>query len=97
MSSLDEKVSVACNAKKAVTFEAIETLADRGLEASETPLPEAPPDDPNAPAPAPAGQGGDPGAAGSDTEQTIVARPNIPAAPPATIVVSPDRIGPGGQ
>lgn len=99
MSSLDEKVSVACNAKKAVTFEAIETLADRGLEASETPLPEAAPEDPNAPAPAPApaGQATDPGAAGSDTEQTIVARPNIPAAPPATIVVSPDRIGPGGQ
>ena len=86
MSSLDEKVNVACNAKKTVTFEAIEVLAERGLEASETPVSDEPEATPGAP-----------GAAGSDTEQVIVARPNLPAAPPATIVVSPDRIGPGGQ
>jgi hypothetical protein len=89
MNELDEKVSVACNAKKAVTFETIEVLAERGLGSSETPLVTGPD--------APVAPGDSPGAAGSDSEQVIVARPNIPAAPPITIVVSPDRLGPGGQ
>jgi len=33
VASLDEKVSVACNAKKTVTFETIERVSERGLDA----------------------------------------------------------------
>jgi hypothetical protein len=97
MESIDDKVTAACNAKKAVTFEAIEKKADEGLAASERePLVGDAPPAPGTPASA-AGAGAptDPGAAGSDTTQEIVARPTTPAAPPTNIVVSPDRIGPG--
>ncbi len=80
VANLDDKVNVACNAKKTVSFEAIEKKAETtGLEASEQP---ATPD------------GGTAGP-GDDTTQEIIARPTTPVAPPTNIVVSPDRIGPG--
>ena len=88
--NLDDKVNVACNAKKTVSFETIEKKAETtGLEGSEQPPPpgEATPGDSTPAAP---GTGG-----GDDTTQEIVARPTTPAAPPTNIVVSQDRIGPG--
>jgi hypothetical protein len=45
--SLDEKVNIACNAKKTVSFEMIEKKAEQGLESSEQ---EPPADAPAAPA-----------------------------------------------
>lgn len=99
MESIDDKVTAACNAKKAVTFEAIEKKAEEGLAASEQEPTTG--DTPAAPAapPAPGAQGAaaelTPGAAGDESDQEIVARPTTPAAPPTNIVVSPDRIGPG--
>lgn len=96
--NLDEKVNVACNAKKTVSFEAIEKKAESGgLEESEkepTPSGEGQPEGtPSAPpgAGTPADTGSDP----DDTTQEIVARPTTPTTPPTNIVVSPDRIGPG--
>ena len=88
--NLDDKVNVACNAKKTVSFETIEKKAETtGLEGSEQPAPpgEGTPGDSTPAAP---GTGG-----GDDTTQEIVARPTTPAAPPTNIVVSQDRIGPG--
>jgi hypothetical protein len=87
---LDDKVNVACNAKKTVSFETIEKKAETtGLEGSEQP---ATPDDaaPGDASPSRPGAGGN-----DDTTQEIVARPTTPAAPPTNIVVSQDRIGPG--
>ncbi len=73
----DERVSVACNAKKTVTFEAIEKKADEGLDA---PAGEA--GNPAGPAP-----GGD-----ATEDQEIVAKPTVPSEPPTNIVISPDRL-----
>lgn len=73
----DERVSVACNAKKTVTFEAIEKKAEEGLDAP-------------AEAGAPAGTDGD--GAGADGDQEIVAKPTVPSNPPLNIVISPDRL-----
>ena len=83
MPASDERVSVACNAKKTVTFEVIERKAQEGL------------DDPSASA---AGETGTPAgpsaddAAGAEGTQVIVAKPTVPAAPPINIVISPDRL-----
>lgn len=78
----DERVSVACNAKKTVTFEVIEKKAEEGLDA---PAEEA----------APATEGG-PAATSPDgaaaEDQEIVAKPTVPSAPPTNIVISPDRL-----
>lgn len=79
---VDEKVNVACNAKKTVSFETIEKKAEEGLAGSET---EPPADGSGDPAPAP------------EPEEEIVAVPATPAAPPTNITVSPDRILPGGE
>lgn len=86
----DERVNVACNAKKTVTFEVIEKKAEEGLDA---------------PADAPAGEAGTPastpaeGAPGEDapeaadnSDQEIVAKPTVPAETPTNIVISPDRL-----
>jgi len=76
----DERVSVACNAKKTVTFEVIEQKAEAGLDATGAPTGTGPaPADPN----------------GTGDTQQIVAKPTVPANPPTNIVVSPDRL-PGG-
>lgn len=79
---VDEKVNVACNAKKTVSFETIEKKAEEGLAGSET---EPPADGSGDSAPAP------------EPEEEIVAVPATPAAPPTNITVSPDRILPGGE
>lgn len=101
MAQLDEKVSIACNAKKTVTFEAIEVKAEQGLEASEQ---EPPAGENPTPAsnPAPAAENtGELGSAAAstgtegETTQEIVVVPSTPASPPTNIVVSPARIGPG--
>jgi hypothetical protein len=80
----DERVSVACNAKKTVTFEVIEKKAEEGLDGpAETP----------ADAGNPAGTPSD--AAGADTDedgQEIVAKPTVPSETPTNIVISPDRL-----
>ena len=77
----DTRVSVACNAKKTVTFEVIERKAEEGLD--------APPG--NAPA-----DGGTPSAppadSGAGDDQEIVVKPTVPANPPTHIVISPDRL-----
>ena len=92
--NLDDKVNVACNAKKTVSFETIEKKSETmGLEASEQPPPEesgggTPSNDSGSPAPAPQP---------TEPEEEIVARPTTPTAPPVNIVVSPDRIGPGDE
>jgi len=76
----DERVSVACNAKKTVTFEVIERKADEGLDtpADETTLLG------DAASAAPGDQ-----AAG---DQEIVAKPAVPSETPTNIVISPDRL-----
>jgi hypothetical protein len=76
----DERVSVACNAKKTVTFEAIERKAEEGLDA---PAGEAPPPD---------GTPGNPSGGDNAGDQEIVAKPTVPSAPPTNIVISPDRL-----
>lgn len=87
--NLDDKVNVACNAKKTVSFEAIEKKADTtSLEQSETPPEEGS-------TPGSSTGGGETPAAPDTPEQEIVARPTTPTTPPTNIVVSPDRIGPG--
>jgi len=79
----DERVSVACNAKKTVTFEAIEKKAEEGLDAAE---------DAAADTGTPAGTPPAEDAAGADGDQEIVAKSTVPAAPPTNIVISPDRL-----
>lgn len=78
----DERVSVACNAKKTVTFEVIEKKAEEGLDA---------PAEETAPA-----ADGTPGVPAADSEtgedQEIVAKPTVPSEPPTNIVISPDRL-----
>lgn len=80
----DERVSVACNAKKTVTFEVIEKKADEGLEAP--PATEATTG--GAPDAAPPADD----AAGAESTQEIVVKPTVPANPPINIVISPDRL-----
>ncbi len=75
----DERVSVACNAKKTVTFEAIEKKAEQGLDTGSGDT-------------APAAAADSPDAGGEGATQEIVAKPTVPAAPPTNIVVSPDRL-----
>lgn len=76
----DERVSVACNAKKTVTFEAIEKRAEAGLD--------APPAQSSATGPATTS----PTTGGTDDNQEIVAKPTVPASPPTNVVISPDRL-----
>ncbi len=78
----DERVSVACNAKKTVTFDVIEKKADEGLD---TPADDAPAGPDGTPAAPPPGEE----AAG---DQEIVVKPTVPSEPPLNIVISPDRL-----
>lgn len=79
----DERVGVACNAKKTVTFEAIEQKAAEGLDIPEDGTGTG----------APAGSPSTADAAGADGgTQEIVAKPTVPAAPPTNVVISPDRL-----
>ena len=72
----DDRTAMACNARKSVTFESIEKLADAGLDQSGNP----------------GGTAGQGEAAGADAGQVIVAKPTVPQNPPTNIVVSPDRL-----
>jgi hypothetical protein len=76
----DERVSVACNAKKTVTFEVIGRKAEDG------------PDPAGENAPGDAAPGEISGEGASNEGQEIVAKPTVPSQPPTNIVVSPDRL-----
>ncbi len=84
MQAADERVSVACNARKTVTFEVIEQKAAQGLDSP--PTENAGAGTPDAGSPTTGSGGG--------TEE-IVAKPTVPQNPPTNIVISPDRL-PGG-
>lgn len=80
--SLDERVTVACNAKKTVTFEMIEKKSEAGIEGSDSTETGS----------------GDVGGTGDvgDEGGEIVARPTVPAQPPLNITVSPATLTPPG-
>ena len=80
----DERVSVACNAKKTVTFEAIEKKAEAGLDAPPAETTTTGTGTPAGAAPTSTG--------GTDDTQEIVAKPTVPASPPTNVVISPDRL-----
>ncbi len=81
MPSLDERVTVACNARKSVTFEMIEKRAEFGADGGSDLEVAAN----GNPAPNASFDSGDP-------EAEIVARPTVPTQVPVNIVVSPDRL-----
>jgi len=62
----DERVEIACAARKSVTFEAIARSTEENSGDEE---------------------------AGAEADQEIVAKPAVPAEPPANIVISPYKIG----
>jgi len=98
MPSLDERVTVACNAKKTVTFEMIEKKSEEGVEGPNTDDQSPGDTTENSNSGNNSGTGGNtdnPDAPDEDGE--IVARPTIPAAPPLNITVSPATLPqPGG-
>ena len=79
---VDERVAIACNARKTVTFDVIEKKAEFGPEGSGEISSQA------------AGDGGDGADAepGAGTEQEIVVRPTVPSQLPSNVVISPDRL-----
>jgi uncharacterized RmlC-like cupin family protein len=81
--AVSERVSLASNARKTVTFEVIEQKSAQGLDGP--PVESAAAGTPST---------GSPFAGGGDTE-VIVAKPTVPQNPPVNIVISPDRL-PGG-
>lgn len=81
--TLDERTSVACNAKKTVTFEVIEKKAEQGFDA---------PSAETAPGNATNSEAAGTDAAGNETPQEIVAKPTVPEDQPVNIVISPDRL-----
>jgi hypothetical protein len=92
MSSLDDKVSAACAAKKTVSFETIEKKSEFGAEGE--PAKQAAPDGTPAPAPTPGSNTSDP--TDDKPTQEIVVTPTTPTTLPTNITVSPDRL-PGGE
>jgi hypothetical protein len=86
MQASDERCSVACNAKKTVTFEAIEKKAEQGLDAPSTDTPVTGGSSSTTPA------GGEGGGGGEGAGQEIVAKPTVPSETPTNIVISPDRL-----
>ncbi len=81
LQALDDRVAIACNAKKTVTFEVIEQKAELGLDA---------------PPPPEVAAGGETKAAelataatNEETGQEIVAKPTVPAELPVNITISP--------
>jgi hypothetical protein len=78
----DERVSVACNAKKTVTFEIIEKKAAEGLDASATDTPAVAGTTPSA----------DNTGGGEGADQEIAVKPTVPSETPTNIVISPDRL-----
>jgi hypothetical protein len=87
LQGVDERVAIACNARKTVTFDVIEKKSVIGLDGA---------DETNAPAGAPPATSGASNDSGSGaTDQEIVAKPTVPAQLPTNVVISPDRL-PGG-
>ena len=86
MQGLDEKVTVACNAKKTVSFDVIEKKTIASGQATDAPS-------------LASGQTTSSGTTPTDSTQDISAHPTVPAAPPTNITVSPDRLTntPGGE
>ncbi|NBX59976.1 MAG: hypothetical protein EBT62_05850, partial [Opitutaceae bacterium] len=80
--------TLACTAKKSVTFEMIQKKAQRGLEDPSANA--ASTNDGAAPAATNDGAATDP-----NTEQEIVAKPTVPNQLQMNVVISPDRL-PGG-
>jgi hypothetical protein len=84
LQAVDERVTIACNARKTVTFEAIERKAAIGLDGP--------------PSITTGGNGAattNDGAAtgdGAGSDQEIVAKPRVPGDLPVNVVVSPDRL-----
>jgi hypothetical protein len=97
MQTLDDRVSMACNARKTVTFEAIEQKATIGLDAPEVAPGAAPTPTPNNPSGntadgSPSTNPDNAAGSGDDTEQVIVAKPTVPATLPINATVSAARI-----
>lgn len=91
LQTADERVSIACNAKKTVTFEVIEQKANEGgLDAAPAPAGDKATTDA-----VPAGTTGSTSTDTSESTQEIVPKPTVPAELPTNIVISPDRL-PGG-
>lgn len=91
MQALDERVSMACNARKTVTFEIIEQKATVGLDGPAEPPPVAsttPQTDPVTGEVVPTEEA----AGAGEPEQEIVAKPTVPTTLPVNITVSADRI-----
>lgn len=86
MQGLDEKVTVACNAKKTVSFDVIEKKTIASGQAAEAPS-------------LASGQTTSSGTTPTESTQDISAHPTVPATPPTNITVSPDRLTntPGGE
>ncbi len=85
----DDRTTLACTAKKSVTFEMIQKKSQRGLE--DTSANPASTNDGSAPENAT----NDGAANDSNTNQEIVAKPTVPNQLPINVVISPDRL-PGG-
>ena len=96
LQGVDERVAIACNARKTVTFDVIEKKAEVGLDAAQGNIAASS-------TPATSGASNDTAsgastadaASGAGTDQEIVAKPTVPAALPTNVVISPDRL-PGG-
>ncbi len=80
----EQRVEVACNAKKTVTLEDIERRAEEGLD-------RAADDQLVADGTASGEQSDEVAGAAADTQE-IVASPTVPGNPPNNIVISPDRL-----
>ncbi len=87
--ALDERVSVACNARRTVTFNTIERRAVQGLDAQTGVATSG-----AAPGRGTTGSAAD-GDSAAGADQVIVAQPTVPEKLPTNITVSADRL-PGG-
>lgn len=84
MQAVDDRVNVACNARKTVTFETIEKKAEFGAAGDPAEIVDAGTG-------TSAGQSASTGDTGESTQE-IVAVPTVTETPPSNIVVSPDRL-----
>jgi len=91
----DERTSIACNAKKTVTFEVIEMKAQQGLDApapTEAAPGSAASDTPRGDAPKGDTPKSDTPGSEEDPAQVIIVKPTVPVDLPINIVISPDRL-----
>lgn len=102
LKAADERTETACNAKKTVTFEVIEKKSEQGLDAPPEPAVAATTEKKAEDTPADSTTTTEQKteqtstdstttneAAGAESDQEIVAKPTVPAAPPVSIVISP--------